>query len=306
MIGKIDLFLRFEDYLRITGWVFEEGASLVTLETIDPTGRRVRATTGLASPDIEYGANLRWKISALMPEKLAISDLTFELNFTGGIKYAISGSDVEELLYYGFVGNEQDPHAAFFEAVNAVSSPAQVLEIGSRARSGVSRRSLFKQHRYVGFDILPGENVDIVGDVHDLSNFFKLQKFDFVYSVSTFEHLMMPWKAAIEINKVMKVGGIGLVSSHQSLGLHDFPNDYLRFSDTSWTSLFNGATGFEVLSARMTEPVIVVPAIYSKNWEGFESSRGFAGSSVAFRKTGESQVEWLIDQKYLVMTTYPG
>jgi SAM-dependent methyltransferase len=54
---------------------------------------------------------------------------------------------------------------------------------------------------------LDGEGVDPVGDVHKLSQSFPLGHFDFVFSVSVFEHLLFPWKAVLEINKVLKTGG---------------------------------------------------------------------------------------------------
>ena len=65
-----------------------------------------------------------------------------------------------------------------------------------------------KDVTYTGIDIVAGENVDVVGDAHQLSEYFDEDCFDAVFSISTFEHLAMPWKAAIEINRVMKTGGV--------------------------------------------------------------------------------------------------
>lgn len=77
----------------------------------------------------------------------------------------------------------------------------KVLEIGSRNVSNVTRKDLFPNaSKYVGFDVLDGENVDVVGDAHQLSEYVAENSFDIVYSVSVFEHLMFPWKAALEIN----------------------------------------------------------------------------------------------------------
>jgi hypothetical protein len=57
-----------------------------------------------------------------------------------------------------------------------------VLEIGSRA---VVSDSLWKKvipnSNYIGFDVLPGKNVNIVGDAHRLSYYFPNLKFDFNY-----------------------------------------------------------------------------------------------------------------------------
>jgi len=67
---------------------------------------------------------------------------------------------------------------------------------------------------YVGFDIIAGNGVDIVGDAHRLSESFPPDHFDFVFSISVFEHLLFTWKAILEINKVMKSGGYVYLSTH--------------------------------------------------------------------------------------------
>jgi hypothetical protein len=49
----------------------------------------------------------------------------------------------------------------------------RVLEIGSREVTGVAKaRQRFDKAEYVGFDFYPGRNVDVVGDVHQLSVYF--------------------------------------------------------------------------------------------------------------------------------------
>jgi hypothetical protein len=59
---------------------------------------------------------------------------------------------------------------------------ASILELGARARSGITRRGLFKDLCYTGLDIKVGENVDLVGDAHRLTSLFKPGQFDFAYS----------------------------------------------------------------------------------------------------------------------------
>ena len=87
------------------------------------------------------------------------------------------------------------------------------LEIGSRARSGVTRRHFLPASTwaYTGMDILAGENVDVVGDAHKLSKLFPEKRFRAVMSFSVLEHLLMPWKFAIELNRVMELGGVGFL-----------------------------------------------------------------------------------------------
>jgi hypothetical protein len=81
----------------------------------------------------------------------------------------------------------------------------RVLEIGSRNVTGANVRSKFSNATYVGFDFYDGENVDIVGDAHNLSSYFRGQdRFDLIFSSATFEHFHMPWIVAEEIAKLLK------------------------------------------------------------------------------------------------------
>ena len=123
----------------------------------------------------------------------------------------------------------------------------KVLEIGSRNVSNVTRKHMFPNaSQYVGFDVLDGENVDIVGDAHQLSEYIAENSVDIVYSVSVFEHLVFPWKAALEINKVLKTGGHVMVSTHPAWPEHEMPWDFWRFPQNSFLAMFNQTTGFKV------------------------------------------------------------
>ncbi|MES9824154.1 MAG: class I SAM-dependent methyltransferase [Candidatus Thiodiazotropha endolucinida] len=80
----------------------------------------------------------------------------------------------------------------FTHAVNEMQHPA-LLEIGSRNVTGVVWREVFSPTvKYTGMDIHPGENVDVVGDVHALSTHLPGNHYDAIFSVSVFEHLAMP------------------------------------------------------------------------------------------------------------------
>jgi hypothetical protein len=73
-----------------------------------------------------------------------------------------------------------------------------VLEIGSRARSAITRsHRIPSQLSYTGMDIPPRPNVDVVGDAHELTRLVAGRKFVAVFSTSLFEHLLMPWKVAL-------------------------------------------------------------------------------------------------------------
>ena len=134
----------------------------------------------------------------------------------------------------------------------------RILEIGSREVTGLSEaRQRFAAAEYVGFDFYPGSNVDVVGDVHRLSSYFKEgEQFDIIYTSACFEHFSMPWLVAPEIAKMLKVGGILFVETHFSFRAHERPWNFFQFSDMGLRVLFSSALGFECIEAGMSNPIV--------------------------------------------------
>jgi SAM-dependent methyltransferase len=134
----------------------------------------------------------------------------------------------------------------------------RVLEVGSREVTGPSKaRQLFSKAEYIGFDFYPGNNVDVVGDAHKLSSYFKQsERFDLIYSSACFEHFAMPWVVAIEIAKLLKTGGIVFVETHFSFSSHERPWNFFQFSDMGLRVLFPEALGFECIEAGMSNPIV--------------------------------------------------
>jgi hypothetical protein len=217
-----------------------------------------------------------------------------------------SRHEVEDL---GLTGVATDPaHAEtqrFFERLRLMQ-PGKLLEVGSRARSGITRRSLIPDSwQYVGFDILAGENVSVVGDAHELSNVFQRNSFRAVMAFSVLEHILMPWKFVLELNKIMELNGIGYLTTHQCWPLHDEPWDFWRFSAHCWKALFNERTGFEVLATQSGEPAFIV-ANHNHAITSFSAAPGgFLSSVVLFRKISETSLEWDVEPSTLLDTSYP-
>ena len=134
----------------------------------------------------------------------------------------------------------------------------KILEIGSREVTGRSNdRKEFAKAEYIGFDFYPGNNVDIVGDAHKLSTYFKKDdKFDIIYSSACFEHFAMPWIVAIEIAKLLKVGGIVFIETHFSFSSHERPWHFFQFSDMALKVLFSKELGFECIEVGVSNPMI--------------------------------------------------
>jgi predicted SAM-dependent methyltransferase len=177
----------------------------------------------------------------------------------------------------------------------AESKPGdRVLEIGSRARSGNTNRQLVHSDvEYVGIDIKDGPNVDVVGDAHHLSRHVKGQ-FDAIFSISVFEHLLMPWMVALEMNKVLKTGGIAYIQSHPCFPLHEEPWDFWRFSQESWAGLFNAHTGFEIIEKGHTMRCKIAHewSAVSHLEPAFDDSGSHILTACLVRKTGPAKVKW--------------
>jgi hypothetical protein len=192
---------------------------------------------------------------------------------------------------------------SFVDRVN--ESATRVLDVGGRDRSGVGHDHGIEVDEYVTFDIVSDEGVDVVGDAHYLSDYFPDEYFDAIISTSTFEHILMPWKVAVEMNSVLKNSGLVYVESHQTLGLHDAPWDFWRFSDTAWDALFNHYTGFEIIDRCMDKEQFVLPFVYRPPKHDAEDAAGFDGSAMIARKTGDSSVSWGVPPDELTRAEYP-
>jgi hypothetical protein len=194
----------------------------------------------------------------------------------------------------------------FFRLMNEASEPT-VLEVGSRKRSGNAKTDRVPSNaKYTGFDIASGDNVDVVGDAHFMSRHLPANHFDFVFSISTFEHLLMPWKAAVELNAVMKQGGIAFIHSHQAWPVHDAPWDFYRFSKFGWHGIFNRYSGFEVIASEHAEPATIIPETQINNPATFLSKEtGYLMSVCLIRKIGDTSLQWDADPMSIVTTAYP-
>jgi len=214
----------------------------------------------------------------------------------------ITGSGIAN----AFVGD------AFFESwgnfLNKLSSfeSGRVLELGSRARSALTRRGQIPERfEYIGMDILPGPNVDAVGDAHELEKIFGRDRFVAVFSLSVFEHLAMPWKVALEINRVLVTHGIAYTMSHQTWPIHEEPWDFWRYSRNTWQTIFNSATGFEVLESAHGDPAIIHSRFSHPATRELPEAKAYLGSSVIVRKISDTELQWPVPLHQASTGQYP-
>lgn len=116
------------------------------------------------------------------------------------------------------------------DAIIYVSSKyirGKVLDAGSG--SGKYGEIIKKEAKeYISFDALPGENVDVVGNVMAMP--FKNESFDIVVSTQVLEHIEKPWLAIGEMTRILKKNGICFLTAPFMVPFHPDPSDYFRFS----------------------------------------------------------------------------
>jgi SAM-dependent methyltransferase len=305
---KVDEYSSYFDRMRLRGWCFVPGSTVAKVEVLFPSNSNpsVLASFGLASPDVasmvDPGAHhVRFDEWVALPETQRGRDFILRIHLTSG--EVLETTSVAECARIGDPAHNCWYH--FLDRLGTIGS-GEILEIGSRARSAITVRQLIPQGlQYVGLDILDGPNVDLVGDAHGLAAIFATRRFAAAFARSVFEHLAMPWKVVIELNRVLKPGGLVFVSTHQTWVLHEEPWDFWRFSTYSWPCLFNEATGFEILEVAHGEPARVHPMWDSPIVRDMPNHPAFLSSAVIAKKIGETSLSWPAPSATAIHGSYP-
>ncbi len=100
--------------------------------------------------------------------------------------------------------------------------------------------------KYTTFDMIPGNAIDIVGDV--LNAPFKNEEFDTVVSTQVLEHVEKPWIMVKEIGRILKKDGVCIMTAPFMVPYHADPHDYFRYSKEGLASLFRNE-GFEIVES---------------------------------------------------------
>ena len=124
-----------------------------------------------------------------------------------------------------------------------------IYDIGSQDING-SYRPLFSEPawRYIGVDMAPGNNVDLV-----LKNPYDWREIaagsaDVVVSGQTFEHTEFFWETTAQIARALKIGGLCCILAPSAGPEHRFPVDCWRVYPDGMRAVARYA-GLEVLEA---------------------------------------------------------
>lgn len=116
-----------------------------------------------------------------------------------------------------------------------------VYEFGSYQVNGqrelADLRPLFKNVKFIGSDIRDGPGVDIIFDVQDIQ--LPNECADAVICCEVLEHIKNPQKAAQELHRILKIGGVAILSAPMHYHIHEEPNDYWRFTPFGMGHLLN-------------------------------------------------------------------
>ncbi len=114
-----------------------------------------------------------------------------------------------------------------------------IYEFGSLPPPGqegfADLRSYFPGRRFVGCDMTPGPGVDLVMDLHKID--LPPQAAGTVLLLDTLEHVEHFWTAMAEIFRLIRPGGVLVISSVMNYPIHKAPSDYWRFSPDAFETL---------------------------------------------------------------------
>jgi SAM-dependent methyltransferase len=127
----------------------------------------------------------------------------------------------------------RDHNKAFCRLVaETFDCPGPVFEFGSYQVDGqegyANLRQLFPSKSYVGCDMRPGPGVDRVEDVTAIS--LPDESAGTVLCIETFEHVFEVSRAFDEVFRLLKPGGIFVITSPLNFRIHGYPDDYWRMT----------------------------------------------------------------------------
>ncbi len=125
----------------------------------------------------------------------------------------------------------------------------RVMDLGSTDIGG-SYRDLFRseQWEYLGLDLCPGDNVDVVLSDPYTWKEVASSSVDVFVSGQTFEHIEYFWQTMLEIARILKPGGLCCIVAPSGGPEHRYPVDCWRFYPDGFRALARYA-GLQTLEA---------------------------------------------------------
>jgi len=122
-----------------------------------------------------------------------------------------------------------------------LSFPGPVYEFGSLIVEGQEDfgdlRGFFPDKKYVGTDMRQGKGVDLVLDLHKID--LPDETAGSALLIDTLEHVEFCRIAMAEVHRILRPGGLIVITSHMRFPVHAYPNDYWRFTQEGFRSLLH-------------------------------------------------------------------
>lgn len=127
-----------------------------------------------------------------------------------------------------------------------IANLGKVLEIGSWNINGTPRTPLIaKASSWLGIDLFPGADVDIVVDSKEYLNYTNFGHYDTVIACEVYEHDPKFWLTNDAVKRILAPGGLYIITSptidfpiHEGWDDRSFGGDFYRFTESALRSLF--------------------------------------------------------------------
>jgi SAM-dependent methyltransferase len=107
-------------------------------------------------------------------------------------------------------------------------------------------RALVPATEYLTLDIRPDAGADIVGDLHDVPR--ESASLDTVIATEVLEHCYDPSRAVAEVHRLLRPGGVCVLSTRFLHPYHADPHDYFRFTNEGLAHLFGDFSDVQIRS----------------------------------------------------------
>ncbi|MCX7363824.1 MAG: methyltransferase domain-containing protein [Alphaproteobacteria bacterium] len=164
----------------------------------------------------------------------------------------------------------------------------RILQIGSRASvadrnernwRGLIGKRFGDRASFVGMDLLDGANVDVMADIcsplRSLQAKLGVEPFDLVICCHVLEHTREPARAARNIKRMLRPGGLAYVATPWSQAFHAAPDDYWRFSIRGLMLMFEG---LEIVSSFYSGGDVGMDVAYRMERDGRPDVEARAGA----------------------------